>query len=184
LAFAAARQVVGRTEDVSKMVDLREFWGTDRDKNPALSPTMVQHVEATLGVALPVEYLALLTIQNGGYTRGFVFPTSQRTSWAEDHVALDDLNGIGPYEALPNGLHNIYNSTYMAAEWDLPQSQVLLAGDGHWWISLDYRSRSTPSVRWLAIESGEDLELAPSFADFLAGLRLATVIDENTGRLR
>ena len=166
------------------MLGLHEFWGTDRDKNPAVSPAMVQHVEATLGVALPAEYLALLKIQNGGYTRGFVFPTSQRTSWAEDHVALDELNGIGPYEALPKGLHNIYNSTYMTAEWDLPQSQVLLAGDGHWWISLDYRSRSSPSVRWLAVDSGEDLELAPSFADFLADLRPAAAVDENTGRLR
>ena len=165
------------------MVDPHDFWRLDWDKSPQLTPALVQRVEATLGMALPAEYLALLNVQNGGYTKGFVYPTS-RTSWAEDHVALDALNGVGPSEALPSGLHNIYNSTYMVAEWDLPHSQVLLTGDGHWWISLDYRSGSAPSVRWLAVDSGEDLELAPSFAAFLAGLQPAAALDEETGRLR
>jgi hypothetical protein len=165
------------------MIDPNEFWADDWDKNPATSEAIIQRVEATLGVAIPAEYLALLKIQNGGYTRGFVFPTRQRTSWAEDHVALDELNGIGRYEPLPSGLHNIYNSTYMIAEWDLPPSQVLLAGDGHWWISLDYRSRGAPSVRWLDVDSGEDLELAPTFGAFFAGLQPAANVNEETGRL-
>lgn len=31
---------------------------------------------------------------NGGYTQGFAFPMTVRTSWAENHIPLDSLNGI------------------------------------------------------------------------------------------
>ena len=58
----------------------------------------------------------------------------------------------------------------MTREWGLPPRQVLLTGDGHWWISLDYRAGDVPSVAWLAIDHGQDIQVAPSFAAFLDGL--------------
>ena len=55
---------------------------------------MVAEAERQPGVKLPAEYIALLRIQNGGYTRGFGYPMSRPTRWAPDHVPLGELFGI------------------------------------------------------------------------------------------
>lgn len=65
----------------------------------------------------------------------------------------------------------------MTREWGLPPKQVLLTGDGHWWISLDYRRGEVPSVAWLAIDHDEDVQVAPSFAAFLDGLLPSSTFD-------
>src|SRR3954454_19521731 len=130
---------------------------------------MVAEAERQLGVKLPAEYLALLRIQNGGYTHGFGFPMSRPTAWAADHVPLDELFGIVT-DPGHRTAQNILQTEYMTREWGLPARQVLLTGDGHWWISLDYRSGEVPSVTWLAIDHGQDIQVAPSFAAFLDGL--------------
>jgi hypothetical protein len=178
------RIVVSCSLEASLVIDLRDFWGTDRDKNAPLTSAMVEELEAALGIRLPAHYVELLRVQNGGYTRGFVFPTTQATSWAEDHVPLDALAGIGPRDPLPCGLHNLWNSKYMTEEWDLPPRQLLLHGDGHWWISLDYRSDAEPQVRWLDTELGEAVLLAPTFNAFLAGLQPESEVDPERGVLR
>ena len=146
-----------------------EFWGTDYYKNPTLKNEMVKEAQQSLGVTLPTALVELLQVQNGGYTRGFVFRTTRRTSWAEDHVALNELFGIGSTDG-PTGGHNLLDTGYMSDEWGLPPKQVLLAGDGHWWITLDYRGGSAPSVSWIDTETGDDFQLAASFDEFIAGL--------------
>ncbi|OAI51283.1 hypothetical protein AYO44_05120 [Planctomycetaceae bacterium SCGC AG-212-F19] len=161
-------------------VALDEFWGSNYYNHPPLTDAMVAEAERQLGVRLPAEYLALLRVQNGGYTRGFGFPMGRRTTWAADHVPLHDLFGI-----VTNPDHrtaqNILKTAYMRREWGLPSRQALLTGEGHWWISLDYRSGAVPSVVWLAIDSGEDIQVAPSFSAFLAGLLPSSAFhsDEN-----
>jgi len=152
-------------------VNPEDFWGRDYDHNPPLTDQDVERAEEQLGVKLPPEYVELLRYQNGGYTKGFIFPMEVETSWAEDHVALNELYGIGASAEL-SGLHNILNSEYMTREWELPPKQVLLAGDGHWWITLDYRENSEPGVTWLDMESQQDIRIADSFAAFLGGLQL------------
>lgn len=145
---------------------------------------MVKEAEGILGVELPAAFIALLRIQNGGYTRGFVFPTTIRTSWAEDHVPLNELFGIGGKELSLVGGHNILDTGYMTKEWGLPTKQVLLAGDGHWWITLDYRMSNVPSVSWIDVEVDEDMLLARSFEDFLAGILPTEAVDPKTSRLK
>jgi hypothetical protein len=160
-----------------------QFWGIDWDHNPPLTDAVIKDAEDLLGVILPLEYLDLLRIQNGGYTKGFVFPTEHQTTWAEDHVALDEVFGIGQKE-IPSGIHNILNTLYMTKEWGLPPNQVLLAGDGHWWITLDYRKNRTPTVAWLDVEVGQDYQLAKSFHDFLDGLLPSDTVDQETCTLK
>jgi hypothetical protein len=160
-----------------------EFWGTDYYKNPKLTDAMVAEAQRILGVTLPEAFIALLRVQNGGYTRCFVFPTSRRTTWAEDHVPLDELYGIDPKDDLTRS-HNILHTAYMTEEWGLPPKQVLLAGDGHWWITLDYRKGSIPSVAWIDVEVGQDVQLAPSFEEFMAGLLPKDAVDGKTGKLK
>jgi len=146
-----------------------EFWGSNYYDHPPLTDEMVVEAERQLGVRLQEEYLALLRIQNGGYTRGFGFPMSRPTIWAADHVPLGDLFGIVTDPDHRTAL-NILKTGYMTREWGLPPRQVLLTGDGHWWIALDYRNGEVPSVTWLAIDHGQDIQVAPTFAAFLDGL--------------
>ncbi len=131
---------------------------------------MVADAESSLGVNLPLEFIELLQIQNGGYTMGFAYPMAQKTSWADDHVPLPDLAGIGAALGGGNSAQNILSTEYLTKEWGLPHKQVLLSGDGHFWITLDYRRRHAPSVAWIDVECGEDVQIAPSFAAFLSGL--------------
>ena len=71
----------------------------------------------------------------------------------------------------------------MIKEWGLPSNQVLLSGDGHWWISLDYRKSSIPCVTWLDVAAGQDIELSPSFGEFLSELLPDSAVDEEACRL-
>lgn len=118
-------------------IDPNQFWDSNYYNHPSLSDAMVVEAERRLGVTLPPDFIALLRIQNGGYTKGFAYPMKKKTTWAEDHVPLHDLAGIvtGPEHQTPL---NILQTEYMTQEWGLPPKQVLLSGDGHWWITLDY----------------------------------------------
>ncbi len=150
-------------------ISKNEFWDTNYYNNPPLTEDMILTAEKTLGVKLPARLIELLQIQNGGYTKGFVFPMTQKTSWSDDHVSLTELFGIVTDPEIESG-HNILDTAYMTAEWDLPGKQVLLAGDGHWWITLDYRGRDIPTVQWIDTECDEDLVIANTFDEFLNGL--------------
>lgn len=144
------------------------FWGNNYYDNPPLTNELVEKAEQELKVKLPEALINLLRIQNGGYTKGFAFPMSVCTTWAEDHVPLTELSGIvsGNFKSM----HNILLTEYMIEEWDLPERQVLLCGDGHWWITLDYRNNVIPTVRWLDVDCEEDIHVADSFEDFINGL--------------
>ena len=150
-------------------IDKNEFWDENYYNHPPLTDDMVSNAEKMLDVKLPILLIELLKVQNGGYTKGFAFPMTEKTTWAENHVPLSDLFGIVIDETLETA-QNILASQYMTEEWGLPERQVLLTGDGHWWITLDYRKSSTPSIRWIDVECGEDIHIADTFDDFINGL--------------
>jgi SMI1-KNR4 cell-wall len=152
-----------------KPVDPHAFWDANYYNHPALTSRMVDEAERILGVRLPSELVQLLQVQNGGYTKGFAHPMKQKTTWANDHVPLDDLAGI-VLDPNHKTAQNLLQTEYMTMEWGLPPKQVLLSGDGHYWITLDYRNGPEPSVAWIDVESGEDVQVATSFRDFLSGL--------------
>lgn len=150
-------------------IDHASFWGDNYYNHPPLTDEMVAYAESTLGVRLPAELVDLLRVQNGGYTAGFAHPMTQRTTWEEDHIPLHDLAGIVT-DPNHDTAQNLLSTAYMTQEWGLPPKQVLLSGDGHYWITLDYRLGDPPSVAWIDVECEEDVQVAPSFAAFLAGL--------------
>src|SRR5690606_37077072 len=127
---------------------------------------MVTNAEKKLGVKLPNSYIELCKIQNGGYITYDAFPTSVPTSWADDHVGVDYINGMEE--------EGILSSNYYIEEWGLPKDILLLCGDGHWWIAMDYRNtKEEPPIIYVDLEWGEDtfiLELAPNFITFHEGL--------------
>lgn len=158
-------------------IDPHAFWGANHYNHPPLTDEMVAQAEARLGVRLPQALIDLLRVQNGGYTQGFAHPMQQKTTWAEDHVPLDDLAGI-VLDPQHETAQNLLDTGYMTQEWGLPPQQVLLSGDGHYWITLDYRNGPDPSVAWIDVECGEDMQVAGSFAAFLAGLVPASDYDD------
>lgn len=157
-------------------IPIDKFWRSNHYGHPPLTDEMVSIAEEQLGVKLPAEYLALLRVQNGGYTHGFGFPMTQPTTWAKDHVPLNYMTGIVTDHSIRTA-QNILDTGYMTEEWGLPARQALLSGDGHWWITLDYRRGDTPSVAWIDVECAEDIQVAPTFAAFLDGLRPVSDFD-------
>jgi hypothetical protein len=150
-------------------VNKKSFWSDNYYNHPPLTDEMIRVAESSLGIKLPQLYLELLKIQNGGYTQGFVYPMTQRTTWADNHVPLSELFGIVTDEGIRTA-QNILDSHYMIEEWGLPEMQVLLNGDGHWWITLDYRNKDNPSIKWIDVECNEEVHIADSFEQFFEGL--------------
>ena len=148
----------------------------------ALTEEVLEEAERSLEVELPRFYVELLRVQNGGHTSSELeaFPTQRATSWADDHVPFDEVFGIGRADAeYPD--RGLLDNAYFVAEWGLPAGLVLLSGDGHWWIALDYRRsgmRGEPSVCWVDTDLDEELELAPSFEAFVRGLRSVALFEE------
>ncbi|MFF0052264.1 SMI1/KNR4 family protein [Streptomyces sp. NPDC005498] len=155
------------------------FWGRGLyGVQPPLTDAAVQEAEAQLGVRLPFSLLEILRVQNGGQvaSQWNAFPTKAPTSWSEDHVPLEEMMGIGRRESQSS----LLDTPYLIEEWELPSPLVLLSGDGHCWIALDYRGcgrQGEPSVTWFDTDENTELTLAADFKAFVERLTCA----ENLG---
>lgn len=123
---------------------------------PTLTPELVAQAEQRLGVTLPPEYLALLEVQNGGYIR-----------YGLPDLVHDVIRGIGSHYP------NLLDFDWDYVDDDPPsfplEGLIPFDGDGHWYLCLDYRGRSQePAVAYIDVECDEQLEIAPSFAAYLA----------------
>lgn len=135
------------------------------------SETTLTMAENRLGVKLPVSYIGLMRSQNGGRL-------------LRNSIQLDQLNirvyyllGIG--ERLDEG---ILITPYMIKEWGLPNNIVLISGDGHSWVCLDYRgNKENPCVSFIDTEENIDIKLANEFDDFIN--MLSKDSDENGFKL-
>ncbi|MER7848357.1 SMI1/KNR4 family protein [Kitasatospora sp. NPDC096077] len=158
------------------------FWnGGDFGVQEPLTDEMVQEAERELGVTLPLALLDLLRVQNGGVVADDhdAFPANQPTSWSEDHVPFDHLMGIGRDE----GATSLLDTPYLVEEWGLPTPLVLLSGDGHCWIGLDYRMcgrDGEPSVTWFETDLNAELVLADDFCSFVEGLTSSSSYEDSS----
>ncbi len=124
----------------------------------------IAKAEKKLGITLPDTYKKLILEQNGGYTIHNAFPTTHSNSWAEDHIQFNHLLGIAEDEG-------IMDSAYLIKEWELPEGLVLINGDGHTWVAMDYRkTKENPTIHYFDVEMEEDFKLADSFDEFIEGL--------------
>ncbi|MEU6878894.1 SMI1/KNR4 family protein [Streptomyces sp. NPDC046712] len=159
------------------------FWGEGLyGVQPLLTDAVVRNAERRLGVRLPASLLELLRVQNGGQVAELwdAFPTDAPTSWSESHVPFDEMMGIGRHD----GQLSLLDSPYLVEEWGLPSPLVLLSGDGHCWIALDYRARGEhgePSVTWFDVDGNTELPLATDFRTFVERLTAAASLDPNAG---
>ncbi len=170
-------RVMGRFDEV-----MATFWGDgDYGVQPPLTDEMVREAERVLGVRLPAALLDLLRVQNGGIVAADhdAFPTSQPTSWSEDHVPFDDLMGIGRRD----GVTSLLDTPYLIDEWGMPAPLVLLSGDGHCWIGLDYRvcgQDGEPSVTWFETDLNREVVLASDFRSFVQALSAASAYGDGS----
>lgn len=145
---------------------MKPFWDKDRESEETfkeINEKGIAKAEKKLGVILPDTYKKLILEQNGGYTIHNAFPTDQPNGWAEDHVQFDHLRGIAKGEG-------IMDSDYLIEEWELPEGLVLICGDGHTWIALDYReTKEHPAIQYFDLEYETDFKLADSFDELIAG---------------
>lgn len=164
-------------------VDLDDFW----DDGPyalaeyvgaAPSDALVASVEAELGYRLPASYVALMRWHNGGMPRLTACPTPVETSWADDHVELTGIFGIGREKWY--SLAGPASSRFWAEEWGYPPLGVYVAdcpSAGHDMIALDYRAcgpDGEPQV--VHVDQERDYRvtvLAPDFVTFVRALRPA-----------
>ncbi|MDQ0271640.1 SMI1/KNR4 family protein [Cytobacillus purgationiresistens] len=151
---------------------MRKILEICNDIKPATDAEIIE-AEKQLKVKLPDSYIRLVKEQNGGRSIHNAFPTKVATSWEEDHIQIDEFHGIGG-----EGM-SILDSGYLIQEWELPEDIVLISGDGHSWVALDYRKRKeNPSVIYLDSEMEQTIELADSFDEFLQGLYTAEYKEE------
>ena len=103
--------------------DLTSFW---EDSEYALkeyvselpSDELIASVEQELGYKLPASYIWLMKQHNGGIPVNTCFPTDQTTSWADDHVAITGIFGIGREKTY--SLCGEFGSRFMIEEWEYP----------------------------------------------------------------
>ncbi|EMI13296.1 smi1 knr4 family [Bacillus stratosphericus LAMA 585] len=155
---------------------MKSFWEIDEEGYYTLkkiNEAEIAKAEKKLGVTLPDTYKKLILEQNGGYTIHNAFPTTHSNSWAEDHIQFNHLLGIAEDEG-------IMDSAYLIKEWELPEGLVLINGDGHTWVAMDYRkTKENPAIHYFDVEMEEDFKLADSFDEFIQGLYTAEyTIDE------
>ncbi|MBG9768160.1 SMI1/KNR4 family protein [Bacillus vallismortis] len=146
---------------------MSEFWENseyDPFRLKDISEDEIKNVEQELNLTLPEQYKKLIIQQNGGLINFNAYPTDQETSWADDHIGVDHIRGIGKDLG-------ILESEYLIKEWGLPQRLLLIQGDGHNWVALDYRlTNENPPVHYFDLEFNNDFKIADSFDEFLSKL--------------
>lgn len=168
-------------------IDFARFWD---DSEYALEeyvgepPTdeLIASIEEELGYKLPASYIAMMKQHNGGVPVNTCFPTEEATSWAEEHIAITGIMGIGREK--PYSLCGEFGSPFMIEEWGYPDIGVVICdcpSAGHDVVMLDYRAcgrDGEPAV----VHVDQELDyaitlLAPNFAAFIQGLVNEEVFD-------
>ncbi|GIO90085.1 hypothetical protein J31TS3_13120 [Paenibacillus lactis] len=159
---------------------LADFWDDSeyaRDSYQSAPPTdeLIASIEEELGYKLPSAYIALMKQQNGGVPKNTCFPTEEPTSWAEDHIAITGIMGIGREKSYSIG--GDLGSRFMIEEWGYPDIGVVICdcpSAGHDVVMLDYRAcgrDGEPEV--IHVDQEDDYEitfLAENFEAFIRGL--------------
>lgn len=160
--------------------DFSNFWDDDdyARKNyisDIPSDKLIAEIEEELGYKLPASYIWLMKQHNGGIPFNTCFPSDSPTSWAEDHIAITGIFGIGREKdySLCGGL----GSKFMIDEWGYPEIGVAICdcpSAGHDMIFLDYRKcgpQGEPSVVHIDQECDYKITpLADNFEEFIRGL--------------
>ena len=139
------------------------------------SDELIASVEQELGYKLPASYIWLMKQHNGGIPFNTCFPVSKPTSWADNHIAITAIFGIGREKAY--SLCGELGSQFMIDEWGYPAVGVAVCdcpSAGHDMVFLDYREcgpDGEPKVVYIDQEYNYKITpLADNFEEFIRGL--------------
>jgi hypothetical protein len=174
--------------------DLTNFWD---DSDYALkeyveqppSSELIASIEQELGYKLPAAYIELMQRHNGGIPVNTCFPTKEPTSWANDHVAITGIFGIGRTKT--HSLCGELGSEFMLDEWGYPAIGICICdcpSAGHDMIMLDYSAcgpQGEPTVVHVDQEADYAITfLAKDFESFIRGLVNEQVYDTSADDLQ
>ena len=143
---------------------------------------LINSIEQELGFKLPASYVELMKMHNGGTPKNCCFPTKERTSWAENHIAITGIMGIGRTKTFSLG--GSLGSQFMITQWGYPNTGVFICdcpSAGHDMIMLDYSKcgkNGEPEV--VHVDQEWDYKktfLAKDFETFIRGLVSSDVYD-------
>lgn len=158
-------------------------WGEEYVSKP-MTKELVLEVERKLGYKLPLSYIELMKIQNGGIPKNTCYPTTETTSWAEDHIAITGIFGIGKEK--DSSLLGSCGSKFWSEEWGYPKIGVYICdcpSAGHDMVALDYSNcgkQGEPRV--VHIDQEHDYKitfLAENFETFIKNLRNEEYFDND-----
>ncbi|GAF65578.1 hypothetical protein BTS2_2476 [Bacillus sp. TS-2] len=144
----------------------------DKYELEPLTDGVIAFAEAQLGVKLPLSFIELLQIQNGGYLQANRYPYVDDEEMDEEeeeenpHLILEHIYGISTNED-----EGLLQTKYLVNEWGLPKNIVIIHQDGHRFIALDYRTvKNNPPV--ILIDEDIDVvdQLAVDFSELLQNL--------------
>lgn len=155
---------------------MEEFWDDidDGRAGPPLAPGAARAAESALGYRLPESYLRLLRARNGGTPRHRCFPAASLPAWANDHVRIACLLGIGT----EGGIDGRRGSEHLIRKWGYPDVGIVIAetpSAGYDAVMLDYSEcgpRGEPRVIHVEVSAAGPAVtvLAPNFESFARGL--------------
>ena len=165
------------------MTDMDDFWTeSDYFTGPPLTAALVRHAEELLSYKLPESYVRLLQTRNGGTPIRDCFPTLGPTSWAEDHIALSGIRGIGGEWGIDSP---DLGTIPMIQEWGYPKVGIIVGecpSAGHDVVMLDYSQcgpAGEPQVVHVETEraSPQVTVLANDFQAFINGMVVGSRYD-------
>ena len=167
--------------------DLTNFWDDNwyalkEYVSDPPSDELIASVEEELGYKLPAAYIWLMKQHNGGIPVNTCYPCDEPTCWADDHVAITGIFGIGREKSC--SLCGELGSQFMIDEWEYPAIGVAICdcpSAGHDMIFLDYRAcgpQGEPTVVHVDQENDYKItHLADSFEEFICGLEHESLYD-------
>lgn len=137
---------------------------------------LIDSAEKELGYKFPASYIELMRIQNGGLVDKDCFPTEEATSWADDHIAITGIMGIGREKNY--SVCGELGSHFMVEEWGYPDDGIYICNcpsAGHDMILLDYsncgKDREPVVVHVDQEDNYKKTFLAKDFETFIKGLK-------------
>ena len=134
------------------------FWFGDN--RPAATEAQIDDCERHIGRSLPAELRRLLLVQDGGVSNFAGFEDGER------YFPVFPIFGAGG-ATRTDTLMRAFDQRRVDG---VPDGIIMIAGEGHSWLGLDYRVGVEPAVVFR--QTDEDLieVVARTFAEFLAGL--------------
>ncbi len=172
--------------------DLDDFWDDSDYFTSAepVTPELIKSTEAALGYRLPESYIRLLQTRNGGTPKRTCFPTTHKTSWADSHVAVSGICGLGGRWGIDSAR---LGSRHMVKNWGYPAVGIVFGqcpSAGHDAIMLDYSicgPSGEPRITHVDVErrGGPVVTiLAADFATFIRALVHETEFDTSAEDLK